>query len=75
MRQRVDWCLAQPAVTVYLIQPVPVPQSRGSPPELLPVMVIVHCAFGIWMHTYFKAELAALDVVAAATGAINDQVG
>lgn len=38
-------------------------------------MVIVHCAFGLWMHTYFKAELAALDVVAAATGAINDQVG
>ncbi|GLC33556.1 hypothetical protein PLESTM_000084200 [Pleodorina starrii] len=40
---------------------------------LLPVLLLVHCAFGLWMHTYFKAELSSmdLDLVAAASQGLD----
>ncbi|GIL52929.1 hypothetical protein Vafri_8662 [Volvox africanus] len=39
---------------------------------LLPVLLMGHCAFGLWMHTYFKAELSSMDIMAAANaGMVN----
>ncbi|GIL83284.1 hypothetical protein Vretifemale_12126 [Volvox reticuliferus] len=39
---------------------------------LLPVLLMGHCAFGLWMHTYFKAELSSMDIMAAANaGLVN----
>ncbi|EFJ47418.1 hypothetical protein VOLCADRAFT_105141 [Volvox carteri f. nagariensis] len=33
---------------------------------LLPILLMAHCAFGLWMHTFFKAELSSMDITAAA---------
>ncbi|GLI59906.1 hypothetical protein VaNZ11_001948, partial [Volvox africanus] len=38
---------------------------------LLPVLLMGHCAFGLWMHTYFKAELSSTDIMAAARQGIS----
>ncbi|KAG2433251.1 hypothetical protein HXX76_008319 [Chlamydomonas incerta] len=38
----------------------------------LPVLLVLHCAFGLWMHTYFKAELNSMDLVGAATSAVGN---
>ncbi|GIL83282.1 hypothetical protein Vretifemale_12125, partial [Volvox reticuliferus] len=39
---------------------------------LLPVLLMGHCAFGLWMHTYFKAELSSMeDIMAAARQGIS----
>ncbi|GIL52923.1 hypothetical protein Vafri_8662 [Volvox africanus] len=38
---------------------------------LLPVLLMCHCAFGLWMHTYFRAELSSKGIIAAARQGIS----
>eukprot|EP00198_Chlamydomonas_reinhardtii_P009036 XP_001698373.1 predicted protein [Chlamydomonas reinhardtii] len=38
----------------------------------LPVLLVLHCAFGLWQHTYFKAELNTMDLVGAASSAVGN---
>ncbi|KAG2490975.1 hypothetical protein HYH03_010649 [Edaphochlamys debaryana] len=53
------------------------PAQRYSPRlvrfvmQMLPVLIVLHCAFGLWMHTYFKCSL---DSMGSASSIANNVV-
>ncbi|KXZ54617.1 hypothetical protein GPECTOR_4g682 [Gonium pectorale] len=38
---------------------------------LLPPLLLLHSCFGLWMHTYFPAAMASMDLVAAASSGLD----
>lgn len=47
-------CSFLPLGLICVLCAVPIPIDVRA--ELLPYAALVHCAFGIWQHTYFKVE-------------------
>ena len=36
--------------------------------EVLPIIAVVHCAVGVWMHTYYRGSLSGKAAAALASG-------